>query len=99
MQQEPETFFKLEDVLPALRSEFEKKNFDLTKLIRVAVAIKHPEDEPLMPASPDRSEMWVTEGKESLTWKSDPLGALFRGDKKPAYLGAYPEHYNDSFGI
>src|SRR6267143_2917915 len=62
MQKSFETLYTLEDFVPSLREQFEKRPLNLEKLIRVAVRVKeHGEHEPIVPANVDRRELCVTD--------------------------------------
>jgi len=93
-------FFKLDDFVPDLRTEFEKQSFNLEKAILVAVQVQDLEkNKTILPAGTDRRKLCVSQGENLCIWKTDSLRALFRGNKQPPVLGAYPEHYNDSFAL
>ena len=92
-----QAFFKLEDFVPSLREAFQEHPPDLQKLIRVAVSIRDPKEQPLVPVGRPRSEIILSYGENSCLWNTDSLRALFRGNTKPPVLGDYPEAYNDSF--
>ena len=98
MQKPPETFFNLEDCVPALRQEFEQRPLNPKKIILAAIPVKNPEEHRgLVPAGMDRRSLSLTDGKEFWFWETDSLRDLFRGDRRPPVLGDYPETYNDSF--
>lgn len=100
MQKVIEPFFRVEDFVPDLRREFERRPFNPNKIILVAVPIKNPEEhQRLLPAGTDRCSLALYDGSETWFWETDSLRALFRGNKQPPVLGAYPEAYNDSFAL
>jgi len=97
MQNDFNPFFKLEDIVPSLRQEFEKHSFRLDTVILAAVPVADPKVQVLVPAGRPRSDLCLTDGKAFCFWETDSLRALFRGNKQPPALGDYPEAYNDSF--
>jgi len=99
MEKPFETFLELEEFVPDLRQEFEKRPADLKKVILVAVSVKEPKGQVLVPSGKDRSQLCLTDGKAFWFWQTDSLRALFRGNRQPPVLGAYPEAYNDSFAL
>jgi hypothetical protein len=93
-----ETLYKLDDFVPSLRHELESRPLDFTKLVRVAVRIKGPND-PSVPPDWNRHELILTDGKGFCNWDVESIRLLFRGDKQPPYLGSHPEFYNDAFAL
>src|SRR5437660_2831522 len=100
MQEAPETFFNLADFVPDLRSQFHASSLGRNALLRVAIPIKDPEQNPKpVPALTDRQYISISDGNEFWFWEPDSLRSLFRGNKQPPVLGDYPEAYNDAFII
>lgn len=100
MQKPTEPFFDLEDFVPSLRLQFEQRPLDPNKILLAAIPIKNPDEHRgLVPAFKERRSILLTNGKEFWFWETESLRALFRGNRRPPVLGAYPEAYNDSFGL
>jgi len=95
-----DTLFKWEEFVPDLQRQFQGHSFNLNNAILVAVpAQPGPQGQRPIPDGRDRHELCFLDGKKPLFWKIDSLRALFRGNKQPPVLGAYPEAYNDSFAL
>ena len=100
MQQAPETFFNVEDFVPGLREEFERRPLNRKRILQVAIPVKNPEEHRRpIPAGIDRRELSLSDGNEFWFWEPDSLRGLFRGSRQPPVLGDYPEAYNDAFII
>ena len=97
MQKPPENFFNLDDFLPELRQIFEKPPLNPKKILLASVPVRDHEERPLVPSGIRRSSLTFIDGKDFWFWEAVSLRALFRGNKQPPVLGAYPEAYNDSF--
>ncbi len=83
--------------MPSLQAAVNANPLDLSKMIRVAVQVKDPNAQPLVPKGGERTWIPLCDGKNVATWEVDSLRSLFRGDQQPPVLGDYPEAYNESF--
>jgi hypothetical protein len=100
MQQETDQFFKLEDFVPSLRQTFDQRPLNLDKIILAGIRVKDTDKHRgLVPAGMERGILCLSDGKDFCFWETETLQGLFRGDKQPPVLGAYPEAYNDSFAL
>ncbi len=100
MQKDNQSIFELKDFVPSLVHGIERESLNLGNFIRVAVPIEKPVTAvPVMPTAGKRNSVHLTDGKNICLWEADSLQALFRGDKQPPELGAYPVAYNDSFAL
>jgi hypothetical protein len=99
--QSPKALFKLENLVPELRAEFERQPPDPTVMIQVAMQAKDPATTggAVVPAIADRRLISLTDGKLFWNWQVDSLHALFRGTNLPPVLGDYPEAYEEPFLI
>jgi hypothetical protein len=99
MSTEADLNFHLDQCVPSLQTALAKQPLDLTKLLRIAVPVRDPNERPLVPKLPDRHVLEIFDGNAVCTWEVPSLTALFRGDKQPPVLGDYPEAYEDSFAL
>ncbi len=100
MNKSSDPIFELKDFVPSLIYAVEQEPLNLGKIIRVAVPFEKPvESAPVMPTAGKRNSVYLTDGKDFCFWETESLQALFRGDKQPPELGAYPVAYNDSFAL
>ncbi len=78
----------------------DQRPLNLNKIILAGIRVKDPNEHGgLVPAGMERRALCLSDGKDFCFWETDTLQALFRGDKRPPVLGAYPEAYNDSFAL
>jgi hypothetical protein len=100
MAKKRDNLFIWDDLVPDLQRELKEHQFDLKKLIRVGVPVRDPDAtvKPV-PAGGDRRDILLTDGTKSCLWRVESLESLFRGDRQPPELGAYPEAYNECFAL
>ncbi len=98
MNKDKKPVYNIEDFVPDLREAVEEAGFDLSLVPRAALPVDEPEpDTTPVPAAFDRGRILLAAGECSCLWEVESLRALFRGDRKPPVLGAYPEEYNEVF--
>lgn len=89
--------FSIEEFVPSLREAVKEPPYEEGRQMRAAIPVKDPNTRPLVPASWDRNEMAVTDGKGFWRWRIDSVRDLFRGEAEPPVLGDTPEAYTREF--
>lgn len=92
-----ESFLNPDDFVPSLREALEKAPLDLTKFIRVAAAVKDPNEKLLVPIIRDRREIFIIDGEKSCSWNVSFLTDLFRGERPAPRFSDLPGNYEASF--
>jgi hypothetical protein len=94
------TYFTLEEFVPSLRLEYDKKPLNLKNFLRVGIPVRSAQTggKPI-PVLADRHELIISDGEKDFKWKAESLTSMFRGNKKPPGLSDPPEAYNLLFAI
>lgn len=100
MPKNPLAIFSTEEFVPSLREAFDKSPLDVNLIWCAGIPIKLK----AAPGTPDlpldsRNLLFLSDGKNQMTWFAPSLQSLFRGDKKAPVLGDFPEGYDIIFGI
>lgn len=100
MSNSPERVFDPVELHPSLREFFGPNPPDFNVMPHVAVPVVDPKAAQLeIPKHFHRSDIFLSWGESSHAWRVDSLKSLFRGDKIPPELGAYPKAYNGCFAL
>jgi len=98
MPKTPDVFFRTEELEPSLRAAFAEHKPNPEKTLLLAIPVKDPAQRPaVVPKNLDRGKIIFVHDANDFDWTVTSLASLFRGDKQPPHLGAYPEAYQECF--